>query len=99
MKNVIAFILALAIVGGGCWAWHLYDASRYEVEYKTVTVGFKGTVYAIALHYLNQQDRYDLDEFIYYICDENGLHNSRYLFLQPSDVLRVPLWKLKGKSN
>lgn len=99
MKNVIAFILALAIVGGGGWVWHLYDASRYEVEYVNVTVGFKGTVYAIALYYLDKQDRYDLDEFIYYICDENGLHNSRYLFLQPSDVLRVPLWKLKGKSN
>lgn len=99
MKNTIAFILALAVFCGGCWTWQLYDESRYETHYETVTVGFKGTVYAIALYYLDKQDRYNLDEFIYYIRDENGLHNNRHLFLQPNDVLRVPLCRLKGRKD
>lgn len=39
MKNTIAFILALAVFCGGCWTWQLYDESRYETHYETVTVG------------------------------------------------------------
>ena len=47
------------------------------------------------MKYLKKQDRYDLDEMIFYIIEENGLGNSRYMLIQPGNVLRIPLYTLK----
>lgn len=96
MKS-IAIILVMALLGAGLgYSWHLYDENRYECHYATATVGAgRGTVYDIAVKYIDKQERYDLDALIYYIIEENGLTDGRYLTIQPGDVLRVPLWTLK----
>ena len=95
MKTIISILIA-ALLGAGlgvglAYGWRLYDDSRYVCNYTTATVGAGGTVYDLALKHLKKQDRYDLDEMIFYIIEENGLGNSRYLFLQPGDVLRIPV--------
>ena len=99
MKAIISILIA-ALLGAGlgvglAYGWRLYDDSRYVCNYTTATVGVGGTVYDLALKHLKKQDRYNLDEMIFYIIEENGLSNSRYLFLQPGDVLRIPLYTLK----
>lgn len=95
MKALIIILVAVLAGTGLGYAWRLYDDSRYVCNYTTATVGVGGTVYGLALKYLDKQDRYNLDEMIFYIIEENGLGNSRYLFLQPGDVLRIPLYTLK----
>lgn len=95
MKTIL-FILASALIGAGIgYGWHLYDDSRYVCNYATAIVGKGGTVYDLAVKHLGKQDRYDLDEMIFYIIEENGLSNGHYMFLQPGDVLRIPLYTLK----
>ena len=99
MKTIISILIA-ALLGAGigvglAYGWRLYDDSRYVCNYTTATVGVGGTVYDLALKYLKKQDRYDLDEMIFYIIEENGLGNSRYMLIQPGDVLRIPLYTLK----
>lgn len=99
MKTIISILIA-ALLGAGigvglAYGWRLYDDSRYVCNYTTATVGTGGTVYDLALKYLKKQDRYDLDEMIFYIIEENGLGNSRYMLIQPGDVLRIPLYTLK----
>lgn len=91
MKTIISILIA-ALLGAGlgvglAYGWRLYDDSRYVCNYTTATVGVGGTVYDLALKYLKKQDRYDLDEMIFY--------NSRYMLIQPGDVLRIPLYTLK----
>lgn len=95
MKALILILVAVLLGAGLGYGWRLYDDSRYVCNYATATVGVNGTVYNLALKYLDKQDRYNLDEMIFYIIEENGLGNSRYLFLQPGDVLRIPLYTLK----
>lgn len=99
MKTIISILIA-ALLGAGlgvglAYGWRLYDDSRYVCNYTTATVSAGGTVYDLALKYLKKQDRYDLDEMIFYIIEENGLGNSRYMLIQPGDVLRIPLYTLK----
>lgn len=99
MKTIISILIA-ALLGAGigvglAYGWRLYDDSRYVCNYTTATIGVGGTVYDLALKYLKKQDRYDLDEMIFYIIEENGLGNSRYMLIQPGDVLRIPLYTLK----
>lgn len=99
MKTIISILIA-ALLGAGigvglAYGWRLYDDSRYVCNYTIATVGVGGTVYDLALKYLKKQDRYDLDEMIFYIIEENGLGNSRYMLIQPGDVLRIPLYTLK----
>ena len=95
MKALIIILVAVLAGTGLGYAWRLYDDSCYVCNYTTATVGVGSTVYGLALKYLDKQDRYNLDEMIFYIIEENGLGNSRYLFLQPGDVLRIPLYTLK----
>lgn len=99
MKTIISILIA-ALLGAGigvglAYGWRLYDDSRYVCNYTTATVGAGSTVYGLALKYLDKQDRYNLDEMIFYIIEENGLGNSRYMLIQPGDVLRIPLYTLK----
>lgn len=95
MKTIL-LIIVMALIGAGIgYGWHLYDDSRYVCNYATAVVGNGGTVYDLAVKHLGRQDRYDLDEMIFYIIEENGLGNGRYMFLQPGDVLRIPLYTFK----
>ena len=96
IMKAILFILISALLGAGLgYGWRIYDDSRYVCNYTTATVGVGGTVYGLASKYLDKQDRYNLDEMIFYIIEENGLSNSRYMLIQPGDVLRIPLYTFK----
>lgn len=96
--NIILFFVTMCGIGLTIGTvYNAYEDSRYELNYTAASVKVGGSVWSTAEEYINKQDRYGLEEFVYYIIETNKLEDGRYLKLQPGDVLRLPLYTLKQK--
>lgn len=80
------FVVAVAVFVSG------YTATKVVV-YKQYTVAAGETLWEIAGEHMSQQDKTrDIREFVYDITEYNGLRNK---FLQPGDVITIPLEQKK----
>ena len=70
--------------------------TEYHVSNKHHVVSEGQTVWGIATKYKSEQDkRMTMDEFVYNISKANNLQGKN--FLQPGQVLIVPLYKAEKK--
>lgn len=93
LVSFFALVCAIGLAIGT--VYNAYEDSRYDLNYTAASVKVGGSVWSTAEEYINKQDRYGMEEFVYYIIETNRLTDGRYMKLQPGDVLRLPMYTLK----
>ena len=91
-KGMISVFLAATLLLGGAI---YYDRHAYNLKEEEVTLGVGGSLWMLAWHYVDKQDRYDVDELAFYIAERNGITRDKVYTLRPDKKLIIPLWTRK----